>query len=199
MARRRGQASDLGGFVDLLADFVVYSLVPVACAVGEARRRTGMMVTEAEGVGGGEEEEKYEGVWRDIGLDGRDRLWLAVALLEAAIHVNNFVLFYVAAVVEKRKAEGGKEGEGTGTGTGTGTGMRTRAGRKEREEKQEKQEKELTSVAMRPALIEGFESGALFTAMLARPQSIATLASVMAVLVFAGTVQRVWWLVPVLR
>ena len=132
LARHRGTASDLGGFLDLLGDFIVYSLIPLGTAAG----------------------------WSDTGAT-----WKAVAVLEASFHVNNFVLFYVAAVAEKRVAKGG-------------------AGAKE-----------LTSVMMRPALIEGMESGLLFTAMLAWPRLIEWWCWIMACLVAIGIAQRVIWTV----
>ena len=147
VARHRQQTSEIGGFLDLLSDFIVYSLIPIACALSPRSSA------------------------------GRGA-WLAVSLLEAAIHINNFVLFYVAAVVEKKKKN---------------SAMKATTGQSEQ------RQKELTSVAMMPALIEGFESGAIFTAMLCRPQSIGWLSSAMALLVFAGTLQRVAKLIPVLR
>lgn len=84
-------------------------------------------------------------------------------MVEASFHVNNFVLFYVAAVAAKRG------------------------------------EKELTSVTMRPALIEGFESGVIFTAMLVWPEWITWLCWGMSAAVAVGVGQRVTYLVPVLR
>jgi phosphatidylglycerophosphate synthase len=136
LARSRNQASDMGGFLDLLGDFIIYSLIPMSCVAGQDQTTP----------------------------------WIAVAALEATFHVNNFVLFYVAAVLEKRKNTTDNE----------------------------KHVKELTSVAMKPALIEGFESGVLFTIMLAFPQWIEFLSWLMAALVVVGIFQRVWWLVPVL-
>jgi phosphatidylglycerophosphate synthase len=130
VARARNSATQLGGFLDLLSDFIVYSLLPIAIARGQA------------------------GV---VQVD-----WTALAMLEASFHVNNFVLFYVAAV-----AAGKRDGE-------------------------------LTSVTMKPALVEGFESGLLFTMMLVWPAQINRWARVMAVGVVVGTVQRVWTIVPVL-
>jgi phosphatidylglycerophosphate synthase len=88
--------------------------------------------------------------------------WTAVALLEATFHINNFVLFYIAAVAA------GKE------------------------------DSELTSVTMKPALIEGFESGLQFTAMLVWPTRINLWCWTLAAGVVIGTVQRVWTLVPIL-
>ena len=133
LARQRGVASDLGGFVDLLGDFIIYSLVPIAIASNSNSSGT---------------------------------CFQAVAVLEASFHINNFVLFYIAAIAEKLASK-------------DATSPKT---------------KEVTSVMMRPALIEGMESGLLFTAMLAFPTYIETLSWLMAVLVLVGTLQRVIWI-----
>ncbi|KAL8717182.1 MAG: hypothetical protein Q9225_005558 [Loekoesia sp. 1 TL-2023] len=140
LARHRGTASDLGGFLDLLGDFIVYSLLPIAVATSNANS---------------------------------SRQWPAVAFLEASFHVNNFVLFYVAAVAEKKSiaAKGHSEDKA----------------------------KEITSVTMKPALIEGAESATFFTAMLAFPKYIEVWSWTMACLVAIGTAQRVFHIVPVLR
>ncbi|OCL13379.1 CDP-alcohol phosphatidyltransferase [Glonium stellatum] len=147
LARSRKQASDLGGFLDLLGDFIVYSMIPICCALGQSDIFT--FPTH-----------EYSSIQE----------WLAVALLEASFHINNFVLFYVAAILEKTKA--------------------SKAGG---------QIRELTSVMMKPALIEGFESGLFFTAMLAYPQYTEALSWIMAGLVSIGIMQRVLWLLPVLN
>jgi phosphatidylserine synthase len=131
LARARHCATLLGGFLDLLADFIVYSLLPIAIAQGQSQ---------------------------SILVD-----WTALALLEASFHVNNFVLFYLAAVVA------------------------------------DKQDGELTSVTMKPSLIEGFESAILFTMMLIWPARINVFCWVMAVGVAFGIVQRVSILILVLR
>lgn len=131
VARVRNCATQLGGFLDLLSDFIVYSLLPIAIARGQSG----------------------EAVQVD---------WTALAMLEASFHVNNFVLFYLAAVAA------------------------------------DKRDGELTSVTMKPALIEGFESGLLFTMMLVWPAQISLWAKVMAVGVAFGTLQRVWTIIPVL-
>ncbi|KAF2490054.1 hypothetical protein BU16DRAFT_597652 [Lophium mytilinum] len=146
LARSRNQASDLGGFLDLLGDFTVYSLIPMSCAAGAPIQ-----------------------VSRIASTSSPTSLWTAVATLEASFYINNFVLFYIAAVLEKRKTT-----------------------------TDEKHVKELTSVAMRPALIEGLESGIFFTLMLACPNWVGLLCWVMASLVAVGICQRTWWLVPVL-
>lgn len=84
-------------------------------------------------------------------------------MLEATFHINNFVLFYIAAVVAA------------------------------------KPDKELTSVSMRPALIEGLESGLIFTAMFVWPGYLTWLCWGMSAAVVVGIGQRVWFIVPALR
>ena len=132
LARHRKTASDLGGFLDLLGDFIIYSLLPLSLAMGHPDA------------------------------------WDAVAILEASFHVNNFVLFYVAAIAEKNAVANGKKS------------------------------KELTSLMMKPALIEGMESGILFTAMLVFPEYLRILSWVMALLVSLGIFQRVTWTISAL-
>lgn len=144
LARHRKQQSDLGGFLDLLGDFTVYALVPIACAwrnnrVGDGKGETDMIV---------------------------------ISLLEAAFWINNFVLFYIAAHIEGKK----------------GRGMQS-----------ETEEKELTSVAMRPALIEGFESGVFFSLMFLMPQHAGILSIIMFAGVVYGTWQRTRWFVVALK
>lgn len=135
LARYRKTATDLGGFLDLLADFIVYSLIPLAVAHG---------------------------------TDSGSGTWKAVAVLESTFHVNNFILFYVAAVAEKQRGTSPKVS------------------------------KELTSVMMRPALIEGMESAVLFTLMLASPTRICALSWTMAALVSVGILQRSFWAIGAL-
>ncbi|CAG5152825.1 uncharacterized protein ALTATR162_LOCUS2927 [Alternaria atra] len=142
VARKRNQSSDLGGFFDLLGDFIVYSAIPICCALAHNEDRSAKSI------------------------------WLSVAILEASFHVNNFVLFYIGAILEKRK------------GSGKGDNM--------------SRIKELTSVAMRPALIEGTESAAFFTAMLIYPSYLQQLSWTMALLVCLGIAQRTKWLVEAL-
>ena len=142
VARQRNQQSDLGGFLDLLGDFIVYALIPIAVASGAGW--TG-----------------YHGSFAD---------YQVVALLEASFYLNNFVLFYIAALVEKSNAQG-----------------------------LQRQKEEVTSLAMRPALVEGFESGVFFTLMLAVPQYLAPLCWVMFIGVAFGTCQRVNWLIAALK
>ncbi|KAL8787067.1 MAG: hypothetical protein Q9213_002409 [Squamulea squamosa] len=144
LARYRGTASDLGGFLDILADFIIYSFIPIAIAQA----------------------------WTS---DAKTSVWLSVAVLEATFHVNNFILFYVAAVAEKLSKT-----QGSGN---------PKEGKKE----------ELTSVMMRPALIEGMESGLIFTAMLAFPNLLQTLSWSMSALVTVGILQRTLWVIKALR
>ena len=142
VARKRKMATQLGGFLDLLSDFIIYSLIPICIGLGQDQlKRQDSNLHALQSVG----------------------RWRSVAVLEASFHVNNFVLFYAAAM-----------------------SSRMRSG-------------ELTSVTMQPALIEGFESGVLFTLMFAFPERLILLSWVMAVGVFVGTLQRVVTLVYVLN
>jgi phosphatidylglycerophosphate synthase len=90
--------------------------------------------------------------------------WLSIAVLEAMFHIHNFVLFYAAAVIEKHKQAG------------------------------KNPMKELANVAMRPALVESFESGVIFTLMLAWPRRIEALCWAMVLLMGVGTIHKVQWL-----
>ena len=136
LARHRNVASDLGGFLDLLSDFVIYSLIPISVAIGQG---------------------------------STPACWRAVAFLEATFHVNNFILFYIAAVSEKSA------------------------------DRDSRRSKELTSVMMRPALVEGMESAVIFTAMLAVPGYLLGISWLMAVAVSVGIVQRTRWVVAALK
>ncbi len=84
-------------------------------------------------------------------------------MLEATFHINNFVLFYISAVVSA------------------------------------KPDSELTNVSMRPALIEGLESGLIFTAMFIWPQYLTLLCWGMSVAVIIGIAQRVYFIIPSLK
>ncbi|KAG9237301.1 hypothetical protein BJ875DRAFT_164583 [Amylocarpus encephaloides] len=140
LARMRGTATALGGFLDLLGDFIIYSLIPAMLAYGQERRFTDVPFPDSS-----------------MGVD-----WRAVAMLEATFHINNFVLFYISAVAAKS-------------------------------------DDELTSVSMRPALIEGLESGLIFTAMFVWPQYLTLLCWGMSVAVIIGIAQRVYVVIPLLR
>ncbi len=141
LARIRGTATALGGFLDLLSDFIIYSLVPAMLAYSQERRLADAGDT-----------------FSSISVD-----WRAVAMLEATFHINNFVLFYISAVVAAKPDD------------------------------------ELTSVSMQPALIEGLESGLIFTAMFVWPQYLTLLCWVMSIAVIIGIAQRVYIVIPLLR
>lgn len=149
IARQRGMTSDLGGFLDLLGDFIIYSAIPICC--------TWSLQLPA-----------------DYGL--LQRRWLAVAVVESTFHVNNFVLFFIAALTEKQKV----------------TAMESK------DERSSKRKNELTTLSMKPALVEGAESGLIFTFMLAFPKTTEILCWLLAAGVVMGTSQRVIWTVSVL-
>lgn len=125
VARYRGTVSERGAFLDLLCDFIVYSLIPISVTYGNSRQNP----TD----------------------------WMIIALLEASFHINNFVLLYVAAISNEIRDQ-------------------------------------LTSLVMRPALVEGFESGILFTLMLAFPSYTRIFASTMTAAVSVGIWERVVYL-----
>ena len=150
VARQRGVESDVGGFLDLLSDFIIYSAIPICCSCSSQRS------------------------WDESNIQRR---WLAVAVVEASFHVNNFVLFFVAALAEKRKAVASRSKDETPFGKST---------------------KELTTLTMRPALVEGAESGVVFSVMLAVPSLTEYLCWMLAAGVAFGTLQRVTWVMHAL-
>ncbi|KAL8885701.1 MAG: hypothetical protein Q9215_006476 [Flavoplaca cf. flavocitrina] len=177
LARHRSTVSELGGFLDLLGDFIVYSLLPISIAWGTFSSSSSS--TSSSSV-------------LDYGERRGDGVWLAVAVLEATFHVNNFVLFYVAALVEKAGAElKGQEEDGDWKGEG-------RKGEDGGKGDEARRRKELTSVSMRPAVIEGFESGVMFTLMVMFPTWLEGLSWMMAGLVAVGIGQRTVWVVRAL-
>ena len=147
LARCRGTASDLGGFLDLLGDFTIYSILPIGIAHGFSSEQNSAEAGQT---------------------------WRAVAVLEATFHVNNFILFYLAASAEKPS----KDGQGDNV--------------------RKSKSKEVTSVMMKPALVEGMESGVIFTAMLAFPSQLGILSWIMATLVTVGIIQRTTWAIRAL-
>lgn len=101
-------------------------------------------------------------------LASSDSPWLSIAVLEVMFHIHNFVLFYAAAAIENHK------------------------------QADKNPTKEMTNVAMRPTLVESFESGVIFTLMLAWPRRIEALCWAMVLLMVVGTIHRVQWLLSVL-
>jgi phosphatidylglycerophosphate synthase len=148
VARHRGKESELGDFLDLLGSFWVYSTIPISC---------GLAVSALDDL---------KQPFTYLALS--DSPWLSIAVLEAMFHIHNFVLFYAAAAIEKRKQAG------------------------------KNLTKELTNVAMRPALVESFESGTIFTLMLAWPRRIEALCWAMGLLMTVGTIHRIQWLLSAL-
>lgn len=157
VARQRNLASELGGFLDLLGDFTIYSLIPICC-----------------------------GLSKDINQRQSYTLWISVAVVEASFHLNNFILFYVAAVVEKQKAA--SKSTPSQRESVVRNRKRTLEGRIE-----------LTSVTMKATLIEGTESAILFTIMLARPDWLEHICWWMAALVGIGIADRTFYTTMALR
>jgi phosphatidylserine synthase len=89
VARRLDRADDVGGYVDLLADYVVYALVPIGAAVG---------VTAP---------------WNPLGADPSPWIWPAAAALLATYYVNLGSYAVLAALMEKRGRTARTRGEST--------------------------------------------------------------------------------------
>jgi len=81
VARATKTQSDFGGFIDITCDFIIYSLIPIAIVASKEE-------TEVDRVE-----------------------YLALALLEASYFVNNAILFYLSAVLEKKLAGAKARGE----------------------------------------------------------------------------------------
>jgi phosphatidylglycerophosphate synthase len=89
VARRLGRADDRGGYVDLLADYVVYAALPIGAAVGATAP------------------------WSPLGPDPSPWTWPAVAALLAAYYVNLGSYTLLAALMEKRGQGARARGEAT--------------------------------------------------------------------------------------
>lgn len=168
LARLRGADSPLGGFLDLLGDFVVYALVPIGIGLGNERFSA---TSVTSGLGG-----SLTSSSTPLAVN-----WKAIAVLEATFFINNFVLFYISGVAAEMSSPQRSVQSGTEGG-----------------DRIAKQKDRLTSVIMTPALVEGLESGVLFTCMFVFPRWLNTWCWVMSVGVAAGTVQRVKWAVEAL-
>lgn len=128
VARKRGQASDLGGYLDMLADTIGYVAVPLGVA---------------------------------LSID-RTAGWISVAVLLGTFWVNGISWAYLAALLEKRGAGAASTGE-------------------------------MTSVTMRPALVEGTETIVIFSAFIALPAASPWIFATMAALTAVNVVQRLVW------
>jgi len=128
VARAKHQATDFGGYLDIIGDTIGYALIPLGVALGVDQRST----------------------------------WIALGAMLAAFFVNTISWTYLAAVLEKR-------GEGA-----SATG-------------------EMTTVTMRPALIEGTETIVAFALFVAFPALATWWFASMAALVAVNVVQRLVW------
>jgi len=89
VARSLDRADDLGGYVDLLADYVVYGVVPIGAAVGATAP------------------------WSPLGPDASPWIWPAVAVLLATYYVNLGSYSVLAALMEKRGRDARRRAEPT--------------------------------------------------------------------------------------
>lgn len=125
LARLRGTSSDLGGYLDQLADTVVYAAVPLGLAFAIDERTT----------------------------------WVACAVLLATFYLNTVSWAYLSALLEKRRAA-------------------------------QRSDRSPTRITMPSGLVEGAETIAIYTVMLAAPSWLPELMWAMAGLVGATICQR---------
>lgn len=92
--------------------------------------------------------------------------------LLATFHINNVILFYLAAALPEAPASSSKSPDGVRQNTKTSTN------------------KHITSLIMLPALIEGTESFVFFTIMLLFPQRFQLIGWIMTIAVFINIIQR---------
>ncbi|KAL6079434.1 CDP-alcohol phosphatidyltransferase family protein [Balamuthia mandrillaris] len=93
VARLYSKQSDLGGYLDIIFDFVVYALIPVALVWSHLREGGGQQACGVEG-------------WSVTTWE-----LLAVALLEGVYFVNAASLFLLASILEKRSLGAKHAGE----------------------------------------------------------------------------------------
>jgi hypothetical protein len=79
------EVSELGAFLDLLGDFLVYSAIPISC---------GLAVSALDNL-----KQPFPS------MSPTYSPWLSISTLEAAFHMNNFALFYGSTVIEKQKQD----------------------------------------------------------------------------------------------
>lgn len=125
VARETGKQSDFGGYVDLLADFLVYALIPLALAVDQ----------------------------------NRVEVYIALGVLLTSFYVNAASWMVLSALLERRNLRSS----------------------------------EYTSVTMPAGIIEGTETIAFYVLFLLFPAQLVMLYSLMALLVAATIIQRLWW------
>ncbi|GAB6091414.1 CDP-alcohol phosphatidyltransferase family protein [Spirochaeta dissipatitropha] len=83
LARQQNVSSDLGAYLDIMADFLVYAALPLGIAVGQAAASQAI-------------------------LDSSLMLWPLTAFLLASFYVNAASWMFIAAIIEKRGASGEK-------------------------------------------------------------------------------------------
>ena len=131
VARHTGRMSDLGGFLDIVADFFLYAAVPVIFAFKE----------------------------------GGVEYFRIAAVLLAAYYINASIWMSVSSILEKHKCT---------------------------------EESNQTTLIMPRGLVEGFETIIFYTLMLIFPASFIAIATIMAVLLAAGVILRLFQAVKLL-
>lgn len=132
IARVTGRQSDIGGYLDILADFVIYSLIPIAFVIDRGRINSELLV---------------------------------LSIMLAVYYINAASWMYLSTLLHKR----------------------------------EKIEGQYTSVIMPLGVVEGFETIVFYTLFFIIPNRILALMTILLILTFLGTIQRIIWAIWKLR
>lgn len=126
IARVTGRQSDIGGYLDILADFVIYSLIPIAFVIDRGRINSELLV---------------------------------LSIMLAVYYINAASWMYLSTLLHKR----------------------------------EKIERKYTSTIMPLGVVEGFETIVFYTLFFIIPNRILALMTILLILTFLGTLQRIIW------
>lgn len=165
IARASGATSDLGGYLDLVSDFIVYAALPFGIAFGLA---PGVMASLPLD---GAASSLADSVDTVVAVGARDAQTALAALL-AAFYVNAAAWLTLSAILEKRGAA-----RSSGDLSALGATQLPTA----------------TTIQMPKGVIGGAETAVLYAAMLVWPQESIALMWLMAVLVAISALQRVIW------
>ncbi len=168
IARVGDRASDLGGYLDLVSDFLVYAAVPFGIAFGLAPGAVPIELSGGTPLG--------EGTVDSVVAVGSSAQ-TALAALMAVFYVNTAAWLTLSAILEKRAAGDLVHGS-------------TKAGAQERGA--------ATAIAMPAGVIGGAETAVLYAMMLAWPKESIALMWLMAVLVAISALQRLVWATRIL-
>lgn len=165
VARITNTQSDFGGYLDIICDFIVYALIPVAlvchaCGIQPLHPHFfGFVLNQIVGSEG-----RTSGWWN---LEARSWpsasvLFIVLALMMSSFFVNAASQMFLASILEKRQI-----------------------GAKARKEK--------TTITMPAALIEGSETLFVYSFFLAFPQTLLLSFSLFTICVYSNVLYRLYW------